>query len=115
VAGELPLELKLAGLLHDAAEAYVSDLPKPVKILLPAYKDIEKTFEDLIALKFGVSFSDPRIKEADIAIAKREMSSPELFHNPLGRIDGSCLQVLDSTSAYRSYLRSVAHAQRSTA
>src|SRR5690349_6806238 len=38
-----PSEPKLAmqGLLHDATEAYVNDLARPLKDLLPEYKEIE--------------------------------------------------------------------------
>jgi hypothetical protein len=61
----LPKNLKLAGLLHDATEAYLVDIPRPLKRALPEYKAIEHRLELVIAEKFGVDFSDPRIKRAD--------------------------------------------------
>lgn len=65
VADMLPDELKLAGLLHDAAEAYLVDVPRPLKVALGDYKRVEHLLESVIAGVFGVDFSDPRIKRAD--------------------------------------------------
>jgi hypothetical protein len=65
VSNLLPPRLKLAGLLHDATEAYLVDVPRPLKVALPGYKEIEHRLEAVIAEKFGVDFSDPRIKRAD--------------------------------------------------
>lgn len=65
VASLLPPELQLAGLLHDATEAYLVDIPRPLKIALPEYKVIEERLAEVIEAKYGVSFEDPRIKHAD--------------------------------------------------
>lgn len=44
------------GLMHDAAEAYVSDMNKPLKTLLgDVYKRVERIAGDAIAKKFGFS------------------------------------------------------------
>lgn len=40
-ARALPPRVRLACLLHDAAEAYLSDMPRPVKELFPEYTAIE--------------------------------------------------------------------------
>ena len=45
---------KAHGLLHDASEAYLSDIPSPVKQELPEYKAIEKKIEYLIEFRFGI-------------------------------------------------------------
>ncbi|HCT9442854.1 TPA: HD family hydrolase [Proteus mirabilis] len=47
-------EFALEALLHDASEAYVKDLPSPLKKLLPEYKLIELRVEKIIRKKFGL-------------------------------------------------------------
>ena len=60
----LPQELKLMGLLHDAAEAYISDLPRPIKNDLKGFQDLEEIIEDVIDGKYGLYY-DFRVKDAD--------------------------------------------------
>lgn len=45
---------RLEGLLHDATEAYLSDLPSPAKKLMPDYIAIENRLYSVIAKKFGI-------------------------------------------------------------
>lgn len=54
VSHTVPPEHALQGLLHDAAEAYLGDMPTPLKNLLPEYKKIEQRFWEVIANKFNV-------------------------------------------------------------
>lgn len=68
VAARLPPRLQLAGLLHDAAEAYLSDIPSPIKQHLPDYQALEKKVQDAIYKKFSVVLSEDEVKlvkEAD--------------------------------------------------
>jgi hypothetical protein len=48
----LSARVQIACLLHDASEAYLSDITRPVKSHLPDYKVIEKRLQDLIYDKF---------------------------------------------------------------
>lgn len=48
-----PLGYRMAALVHDAAEAFLKDITKPLKVLLPDYGDIERRFEDALRVKFG--------------------------------------------------------------
>ena len=82
VAMALPPELRLAGLLHDATEAYVVDLPRPIKALLQDYKKLEARVWEAISFRFGVArFEHPLIKEMDNRALRTEWE--ELMRHPL--------------------------------
>lgn len=44
--------IQLACLLHDASEAYLSDITRPIKAELPRYKEIEAPLQEMIWNKF---------------------------------------------------------------
>lgn len=53
-------------LLHDAAEAYICDLPRPFKQFLPAYKAVEDHILTKLEYKFNIDkIITPEIKEWD--------------------------------------------------
>ena len=57
---------KLAALLHDASEAYLLDIPSPIKKGLSNYKEIEDRLMTLIAEKFGFDYPlHEKLKEVD--------------------------------------------------
>ena len=47
---------KIAALMHDASEAYLVDLPSPIKKLMPQYQQIEHNLMLLIAKEFGFEY-----------------------------------------------------------
>lgn len=66
VAWIVPEEHRLQGLLHDATEAYLCDIPTPYKRMIPEYKALEDNLWATIAEKFGVPFElSPEVKYAD--------------------------------------------------
>lgn len=54
-------EMALYGLLHDAGEAYLSDIPRPIKPLLNGYQEAEDNLLGLILKRFGLNDSLPDI------------------------------------------------------
>lgn len=61
-----PPDLQLAALLHDASEAYLLDIPSPVKSRIPGYKEAEDNLMRIIAEKFQFEYPlHPKIKEED--------------------------------------------------
>lgn len=57
------LDIQWAALLHDATEAYVTDLPTPIKVLLPNFNKLEHKIELQIIEKFNICM-DNRVKKA---------------------------------------------------
>jgi hypothetical protein len=47
-------EIVLAALLHDAAEAYIGDMIKPLKIHLPKFVEVEDKIQSVIFEKFDL-------------------------------------------------------------
>lgn len=71
--------LALAGLLHDASEAYLGDVPRPIKRLpeMAPYREAEARLEAVIAERFGLSHPWPEaVKLADaraLATERRDL------------------------------------------
>jgi hypothetical protein len=67
-------------LLHDAAEAYISDVPSPIKPMLSEFSRIEHNIMEVIAAKFELGKPDMNfIKFADLAMLateKRDVLNP---------------------------------------
>lgn len=71
--GEM-FELAWWGLLHDAAEAYLVDLPTPVKSRMLAYEAAEAAAQAAIAQKLGLPWPMPDfVVEADHRVLASEM------------------------------------------
>lgn len=66
-------EHALAALLHDASEAYLLDMPKPIKNRLKEYIVLENNLMRLISEKFGFQYPlHPEVKKVDEIILHRE-------------------------------------------
>ena len=71
-----PDGLELQALLHDAHEAYILDMPRPIKALLPDYQAMERRVEQVVraALRIPATL-DTRVKEVDIRMLTTEAKS----------------------------------------
>lgn len=69
----VPAKHRLAALMHDAAEAYMLDMPKPIKDQLTNYKAIENRLMYVLSEKFGFEFPlSNDIKKADSLALENE-------------------------------------------
>lgn len=76
VSENVSAEFALYGLLHDAAEAYVCDVPRPLKPMLEGYAAIEAKVHAAICSRFGLSPVMPaEVKRVDNAILVDEARS----------------------------------------
>jgi len=104
-------EGQMAVLLHDAAEAYIGDVVKPLKEMLPDYKAVESRLEAAIATRFGIDVAKwaPVIREIDHAmlIAERRLlfsRDQVVWHGELEvrqlypRL--ACMQYLDAETTF---------------
>jgi hypothetical protein len=88
VSYEVPAEFALEGLMHDAPEAYVKDIHRPVKRHLREYGPIEAAVYAAVAEKFGLARELPDcVHVADNAVLLAEKAqivgpSPAPWHVP---------------------------------
>lgn len=96
VAGFVPPESRLAALLHDAAEAYLGDVPAPIRrrASLREFNDAENKLRELILLRFEAVHS-PMVDSVDCSITRNESLNPRLFPNGPTRDWSRWIQPLD--------------------
>jgi uncharacterized protein len=79
---QVPAELALCALLHDATEAYIGDLITPIKKNIPAFEEVES----IVWLAIAARFNLPWILPPEVYAADRTMlliEARDLLH-PVG-------------------------------
>ena len=70
------------GLMHDASEAYLGDMSRPLKDLCPQYKEIEQMWEGVIEMRFGIEGPlHPSVKAMDVQAYRVE--ARDLYGHPM--------------------------------
>lgn len=72
VSDNMPDELKLDGLLHDATEAYLGDVSAPLKAHLPEYARLEAFYHEQIDKHYGVATRHEMVKSVDLRMLVTE-------------------------------------------
>lgn len=85
----VPAEHALAALLHDATEAFINDLSRPLKRRCLDYRRLEERLEPVILARFGVTLPfHPCVLDADIRMQMTEqhqlMDNHDDWEYPLG-------------------------------
>lgn len=84
-ARKLSIRIRLACLLHDASEAYLNDIIRPVKQYLPEYIKTEEHFLSVIFERFGLGDLNEdewqTVREIDDALLAYDLV--ELLHEPM--------------------------------
>jgi hypothetical protein len=85
----LPKEEQIAVFMHDAHEAYIRDLPSPLKQHFPEYNKIGERLDQCIAERFSIAgFDSDNIREIDMITLSIEAwkwmpAKPENWTSPL--------------------------------
>lgn len=81
-------EFAFDALMHDTAEAFTNDIPTPLKMAVPMFKELEVSIESAMAKKFDFNYPlSSEIKKADL-----QMLMVEKIHI---KKDASEWQILD--------------------
>ncbi len=86
-------KIRLYGLLHDAAEIYICDIPRPLKKTMPAYEAVEVAIQSAIYEHFNLEWpshdEEKAIEEADNYVlaleAKKFMTNARGWNLPLSK------------------------------
>lgn len=71
----VPPALARWALMHDASEAYLIDIPRPLKPFLPQYREAERVLMECIAARYGLEWPEPAdLHEYDTRILHNEQS-----------------------------------------
>lgn len=103
-------ENKLWALLHDASEAYLVDVPRPIKPFLAGYREAEDKIMRAVCAKFDLSIDMPaEVKDLDKRIltdeAQQNMAEPPVQWSTHSTPIGARLSYWSPPEAKAAFLR----------
>ena len=106
-------DLALAGLLHYASEAYLVDVPRPLKQLVDfgPYRKIEKKVQDTIYRKYNIHLDIDdldRIHIADnlqLAVEARDLMGNPYWCHVMGKAEGKITKTWAPEKAEKEFLK----------
>lgn len=110
LSNAVPPHLAYAALMHDAAEAYLVDVPRPIKGELGRYREIEADIMVAVCASYGMSPAELReVSDYDTRILTDERRqvmgpAPKAWHDT-GDALGVQIAGLDPASAKAAFLR----------
>lgn len=113
VRGLITRPFALAGLLHDAAEAYIGDCVRPLKrtSAMMRYRDVEKSIEEALAQRFQLTYPFAEIiKAADEIILMteaRDLMQPAAvtWNNPAKPLENITILPKSPEEAYAQFMQ----------
>lgn len=95
--------------MHDASEAYLQDMPTPIKMLMPEYKAAEKVLEAAVQKHFGLVMDERAqlaVRTADLqmlAVEARDlMGDPQDWESLKGIVMPESIKKVVSWSPERA-------------
>jgi len=109
LAAYAPEALRFTALMHDAAEAYLVDVPRPIKKSLVIYYDLEREIEIAIANRFGLMWPwhpDVMVLDTRILTDERQqlMATPPIAWGTDAKPLGVTIEGLEPAIAKRRFL-----------
>lgn len=113
LVSDLAMDFPLYGLLHDASEAYLTDVASPIKHHpeFEFYRKVEAKLQDVIYRRFGLyPVTPPSVKEADgmaLRMEAQQMMGPLKVDGDWnsGPVKKELIMPLHSTIAEKLFLR----------
>jgi uncharacterized protein len=106
VAHEVPPADRLWGLLHDAAEAYMVDIPTPIKLQIPKLIRVEDRLLRAVARRYGLPIVPGTIMPLSVKLADARVLNTEFrdLFDPPRNCAGQpiCISHITPWSSYRA-------------
>ncbi len=104
-----PDEFKYDALMHDASEAYLLDFPKPIKVEMPQYNEVEHNLMMVLAKKFNFNYpKSPAVENVDVHLLNWEWNVIMLQNMDNGFPKIRCMQPQEAREEFlKAYYKEI--------